>query len=71
MVKRPIHMHLSLNTLDQQKLMDHFKQMQIIFVESVLAENDLSEEEQGRLIYAARERLEEQRVEQRNKVHTA
>ncbi|MDE6567248.1 MAG: hypothetical protein K2K70_05910 [Lachnospiraceae bacterium] len=71
MVKRPIHMHLPLNTLDQQKLLDHFKQMQIIFVESVLAENDLSEEEQGRLIYAAREKLEEQRVERLKKVHTA
>lgn len=71
MVKRPIRMHLSLNTLDQQKLLDHFKQMQIIFVESLLAENDLSEQEQGRLIYAAREKLEEQRVERFNKVHTA
>lgn len=71
MVKRPIRMRLMLDTLDQQALLDQFRQMQILFMESVLAENDLSEQEQGRLIYAAREKLEEQRVEHLNKVHTA
>lgn len=71
MVKRPIRMRLMLDTLDQQALLDQFRQMQILFMESVLAENDLSEQEQGRLIYAAREKLEEQRVERFNKVHTA
>ena len=71
MVKRPIRMRLMLDTLDQQALLDQFRQMQILFMESVFAENDLTAEEQGRLIYAAREKLEEQRVEYLKKVHTA
>lgn len=71
MVKRPIRMRLMLDTLDQQALLNQFRQMQTIFLESVLAENDLTAEEQGRLIYAAREKLEKQCVEHLNKVHTA
>ena len=57
MVKRPIHIRLIKDSVNQEKLLEDFQKMQITFMESVLAENDLSGEEKGQIIYAVREIL--------------
>lgn len=57
MVKRPIHMRLATEALNQEKLLADFQKMQITFMESILLEHHLSSEEQSQVLYSIREKL--------------
>ena len=57
MVKRPIHLQLSMESVDQEKLLASCQNMQIAYMESVMAENQLSGDDLCHVIQAMKERI--------------
>lgn len=57
MVKRPIHLQFSMESVDQEKFLASFQNMQIAYMESVMAENQLSGDDLCHVIQAMKERI--------------